>query len=79
MTCVLVVEDEDDIRCLLVEVLTEAGYNVVEAETADAAVPLLRMEGVRLVVTDIDMPGRLDGVDLALRARAIRPACRSRR
>jgi DNA-binding response OmpR family regulator len=73
MVCILVVEDEDDIRALIAEVLDEAGFTVIEAGSADAAVPLLDREGVRLIITDIDMPGRLDGVGLALEARRVHP------
>lgn len=73
MACILVVEDENDIRSVITEVLDEAGFTVIEAETADAAVPLLDTEGVWLIITDIDMPGQLDGVGLAIEARRTHP------
>jgi DNA-binding response OmpR family regulator len=73
MVCILVVEDENDIRAMIAEVLDDAGFTVIEPESADAAVPLLDTEGVRLIVTDIDMPGRLDGVALAFEARRMHP------
>ncbi len=73
MVCILVVEDENDIRSVIADVLDEAGFTVIEAETADAAVLLLEREGVRLIITDIDMPGRLDGIGLAIEARRVHP------
>jgi DNA-binding response OmpR family regulator len=74
MTCILIVEDEGDIRELLVEFIRDdTGFEIVEATTADAAVQLLELEGLRLIVTDINLPGRLDGIDLALVARESHP------
>jgi DNA-binding NtrC family response regulator len=65
-TVILVVEDEALLRLLLMEVLEEAGFEVIEACTADEAVLLLghRLD-TRLVFTDVDMPGALDGLQLA--------------
>src|ERR1700759_2444923 len=73
MTCILVVEDEDDMRDVLTEVLQEAGFDVRALAAADDAVSLLNDEGLRLIVTDIMLPGRLDGIDLALAADATCP------
>jgi DNA-binding NtrC family response regulator len=63
---VLVVEDEALVRMLAVDVLEEAGFEVIEASTADYAVLVLdKREDIRVVFTDVDMPGRLDGFQLA--------------
>ena len=64
---VLVVEDEDIIRNMTVEFLEEAGLNVMEANTADAALRILEVDGgeICLLFTDVRMPGRLDGLELA--------------
>jgi CheY-like chemotaxis protein len=65
-TVILVVEDEALLRLLLMEVLEEAGFEVIEAGTADDAVLLLaHRPDIRLVFTDVDMPGVLDGFQLA--------------
>ena len=65
-TVVLVVEDEPLVRLLAVDVLEEAGFEVIEAPTADYAVTVLeKREDVRVVFTDVDMPGRLNGFQLA--------------
>lgn len=67
---VLVVEDEPFIRMQAVVTIEKAGYNVVEACNADEAIALLEArDDVRVVVTDIEMPGSMDGIKLA---RAIR-------
>jgi two-component system, response regulator PdtaR len=63
---VLLVEDEMMVRLIGSDALTDAGYTVVEAETADDAVKLLEENGdVHLLFTDIRMPGSMDGLELA--------------
>jgi DNA-binding response OmpR family regulator len=74
MVCVMVVEDEADIREMLVEVLIDEGFEIVEAATADAAIELLQPERVRLVLSDINLPGTLDGIALAKAARERSPS-----
>jgi CheY-like chemotaxis protein len=67
---VLIVEDEFLIRMTLVEALGDEGFDCVEAESADAALPMLQADpGIRLLLTDIKLPGVLDGRALARRAR----------
>ena len=63
MACILLVEDEAEIRLMLAEVLADAGHAVVEADSGDAAALLLQnREDFDALVTDITMPGRLDGI-----------------
>ena len=63
---ILVVEDEPLIRLGLASLVEEAGYDVIEAANADEAIAKLERDpGVRLVLTDVDMPGVMDGVRLA--------------
>jgi DNA-binding response OmpR family regulator len=47
MTCILVVEDEGEVREMLVEFLRDEGFEIIEATTADAAVPG-RLDGIKL-------------------------------
>lgn len=63
---VLVVEDEPFLRMCAVDMLEEDGFDVIEASNATEAVVLLetRMD-IRIVFTDIDMPGGMDGMRLA--------------
>ena len=71
MACILLVEDEADIRTMLAEVLADAGHEVVEADTGDNAASLLKTRSdFDMLLTDINMPGRLDGVALAACFRA---------
>jgi two-component system, response regulator PdtaR len=64
---VLVVEDEVLVRMLIADELRTAGYAVIEASNAQEALDLLRHDifGVSLILSDIRMPGDLDGLGLA--------------
>lgn len=62
----LVVDDEPLIRMDTGDILCDAGFHVVEARTADEAFAFLeRHPSLRLVFTDVQMPGHLDGFQLA--------------
>ena len=64
--CVLLVEDEHLIRMTLAETLEDAGYTVVEAESGDKACALMRArDRFDVLLTDIQMPGSADGLDVA--------------
>jgi CheY-like chemotaxis protein len=63
---VLVVEDEFLVRMNAVSLLEEAGFSVIEAGSADDAIALLESrQDIRIVFTDINMPGSMDGLRLA--------------
>lgn len=63
---VLVVEDEVMIREFVADDLQEAGYQVLTASNAKAAVDILQArQDIRLVFTDVNMPGAMDGLQLA--------------
>lgn len=63
---VLVVEDEALVRMAIVHRLEEEGFFVLEASNADEALEILVTNlDVRLVFTDVDMPGTMDGIKLA--------------
>lgn len=67
---ILVVEDEFLIRLTLVEALGDEGYTVLEAENGDDALPMLEDVGsIQLLLTDIQLPGSLNGRALATRIR----------
>jgi putative two-component system response regulator len=70
MSRILVIDDEDVIRMLVVEILEAAGYEVTSAESAELALALLDESDFDLVVSDVIMPG-LSGLELleAVRAR----------
>jgi two-component system, response regulator PdtaR len=65
---VLVVEDEPFTRLMAADVLAKAGFAVLEAGNAGEALKILEAGvDVRAVVTDVDMPGSFDGLELAQR------------
>ncbi|MBW9091660.1 PAS domain-containing protein [Rhizobium wenxiniae] len=70
---VLVVEDDDSVRMLLVDTLKELGYRVIEAVDGTRALPIIEGKGrIDLVVSDVGLPG-LNGRQLAEIAIAARP------
>ena len=67
---VLVVEDEPYLRLDTVDLVEEAGFSTVEAATADEAIKILEHRNdIRVVLTDVGLPGSMDGVKLALAIR----------
>jgi CheY-like chemotaxis protein len=63
---VLVVEDEPLVRMDLAASLGDAGFDVVEVANAHDAIAVLAAEPrVAIIVTDIEMPGSMDGLELA--------------
>ncbi len=63
---VVIIEDEFLVRELAVCELEDCGYTVVEFDSADAALPYLRQHGgdAALILTDVQMPGQLNGLQL---------------
>jgi CheY-like chemotaxis protein len=72
---ILVVEDEALLRVTLSHFLQECGFNVLEAGNADEAVQILDQGGIAidLVLSDVRMPGSMDGFGLASWIRKNRP------
>ena len=63
----LVVDDDPQVRTLVARVLLDAGFSPSQSATADEGIELLMgcPRDLRLLVTDVSMPGTLDGIDLA--------------
>ena len=73
-TRILVVEDEFLIRLTLTEALGDEGFDVLESESGDDALPMLLADPtIALLLTDIQLPGALDGRALARAVRDARP------
>ena len=70
---VLVVDDETHIRAFLIDSLLEAGYDVLEAASGDEALEILHRETIDCTVTDLSMPGTIDGEALVHIVRNERP------
>jgi PAS domain S-box-containing protein len=71
---VLVVDDEPTIRMLVTEVLEELGYAAIEARDGASGLSILRSDArVDLLVTDVGLPGGMNGRQMADMARVRRP------
>ncbi len=71
--CVLVVEDDLLIRMMLSDELRDAGFHVIEAFNADEALVVLRRVVPDIIVSDVRMPGSLDGMGLLAAVRETLP------
>ena len=71
---ILVVEDDDDVRAYSTETLRELGYRVLMAPNGPTGLEVLaRHPGIRLLFTDVGLPGGMTGRQLADHARKLRP------
>jgi len=71
---VLVIEDEPTVRMLVKEVLQDLGYNAIEATDGASGLEVLRSSThIDLVVTDVGLPGGINGRQVADAGRALRP------
>ncbi len=67
---ILIVEDDALIRMSVADSAEDAGFEVLEAANADEAVRILESRSdIRIIFTDVDMPGSMDGVRLAAAVR----------
>jgi CheY-like chemotaxis protein len=75
MSTILVVEDDTIVRMLIVDVLEELEFEVLEADGSETALKLIEDSGqtIDLLMTDVGLPV-MDGKELAARARELRPA-----
>ncbi len=71
---ILVIEDQEDNRRILRDLLTSAGYELIEAVTGEEGVTLAETQRPDLILMDIQLPG-LDGYEATRRIKAI-PALR---
>ncbi len=71
---ILVVEDEILIRFILADSLRDIGYQVLEAADGDEGLHILNSgQVVDLLVTDVRMPGDIDGMELTRRSKSLAP------
>jgi CheY-like chemotaxis protein len=63
---ILVIEDEPLVRLFLTDFLDEAGFKVFEAVNADEAMTILQARpDIQVIISDIEMPGSMNGLELA--------------
>jgi PAS domain S-box-containing protein len=71
---VVVIDDEPTVRMLIGEVLADLGYNAIEADDGPSGLKVLNSVGrVDLLITDVGLPGGLNGRQVADAARGLRP------
>jgi PAS domain S-box-containing protein len=71
---ILVIDDEDSVRNLVTEVLADTGYSLLEARDGPSGLKILQSERpIDLLVTDVGLPGGLNGRQIADAARVSRP------
>jgi PAS domain S-box-containing protein len=70
---VLLVEDNPDVATVSASLLEQLGYTVRKAANAEAALREIDLHRIDLVFSDIVMPGKMDGLSLARRIKALRP------
>jgi CheY-like chemotaxis protein len=71
---VLVVDDEPTVRLLMTDLLQDAGYRVLDAPDGPAGLKILQSETrIDLLVTDVGLPGGMNGRQVADAARVLRP------
>ncbi len=64
MGVILTVEDDDDLRALIVMTLTEAGYQVIEANSGEKGLELIQTRAPDLVLLDINLGTGIDGLEV---------------
>ena len=75
MTVILTVEDQFLTSEYLGRILEDAGYEVVSTSNADEAIAVLKVRNdIRIVITDIQLPGSMDGLKFAAAVRGRWPA-----
>jgi CheY-like chemotaxis protein len=73
-TTVLVVDDEPVVRLVVTDVLEELGYTVLDAADAETGLAMLQANPrIGLLISDIGLPGGMDGRQLVETARLVRP------
>src|SRR4029453_15270301 len=70
---VLLVEDNPDVASVSISLLEQLGYAVRRVADAETALREIDRDGIDLGFSDIGMPGKMDGLALAVRLREIRP------
>jgi two-component system OmpR family response regulator len=73
---ILVVEDDERVRAIIEETLSEEGFAVTAVGDGAAALEAVERHDFALAVMEVSLPGGLDGIAAAQRARALRPALR---
>ena len=75
---ILIVDDEPSVRMLLMDVLGDLGYTLIEASDSVAGLKLLQSDvSIDLLITDVGLPGGMNGRQMADAGREVRPALKT--
>lgn len=69
---ILVVDDNQTVRCVVTQMLSRLGYDAISADSGEKGFYLFLKNQFDLVITDLDMPG-MDGIELAIRIKERSP------
>ncbi len=69
---ILIIDDENDLRNLLIKLLKLEDFNTFDAETGEAALSLMQKEDISVVITDVKLPG-INGIELIAKIKEINP------
>jgi CheY-like chemotaxis protein/DNA-binding transcriptional ArsR family regulator len=72
---ILVVDDDEELREDVVEMLQREGYEVIDVGTGEEAIEKLKKESVDIILTDLMMPG-IDGMEVLRQSKKLKPAVR---
>ena len=71
---ILIIDDENDLRSLLVKLIKLENYTTLDADTGEAGLSLLRKEDVAVVITDVKLPD-INGIDMIKKIKSINQLC----
>ena len=71
---VLIVDDEEYIRALAAAVLKDEGFEVLEASSIEEAIDLASRSSIDILLTDLNLPGETNGMQLADQIRSFQPS-----
>ena len=75
MATILIIDDEPAILEYLKKILTKLGYDTVTACDGISGCGKINNQEVKLIISDLNMPGEISGINLVKKLRALRPDC----
>ena len=70
---ILIVDDEEIVRESLQDWLSSVGFPIVVAESGEEALPIIKQKKIKIMLTDLIMPGGINGIELMKKAKRIVP------
>ena len=75
MATILIIDDEPTILEYLKKILTKLGYDTITACDGISGCGKINNQEVKLIISDLNMPGEISGINLIKKLRALRPDC----